>query len=130
MQIVNWMTRNPVWVSPDDTLAKAKALMDQGRFRRLPVMAEGKLVGIVTERDLRSHHGFLDSIRVGTAMTSDPAAASPRDTVQEAAELILQHKIGGLPVVDNGKLVGVLTTTDLMRALLNVVQGIVHVMDD
>ncbi|MGO9605481.1 MAG: CBS domain-containing protein [Candidatus Binataceae bacterium] len=130
MQIINWMTRNPAWVAPDDTLAKAKAVMEQGRFRRLPVMAEGKLVGIITERNLRSHSGYLDSIRVGTAMTPDPVVVTPSNSVQEAAQLMLDHKIGGLPVVDNGKLVGVLTTTDLMKALLNVVQAIVQVMNE
>ncbi|MGA7763573.1 MAG: CBS domain-containing protein [Candidatus Binataceae bacterium] len=61
MQIANWMTRDPVCITRQDTLARAKELMDAGQFRRLPVIDNDKLVGIVTERDLRQHWDYLDS---------------------------------------------------------------------
>ena len=130
MDIANWMSRNPVCIRPSDTLAVAKKLMDAGHFRRLPVVENDKLVGIITERDLRQHWGYLDSTKVDAAMTSDPVTVTPRDTAEDAAHLMLLHKIGGLPVVDNRELVGILSTSDLIRALLNVIQAAAHIMDD
>lgn len=130
MELAHWMSRDPVCISPDDTLATAKELMDTGRFRRLPVMNNGKLVGIITERDLRQHWGYLDSTKVDAAMTPDPVTITPRVTAENVARLMLQHKIGGLPVVENGQLVGIVSISDLLRALLNVVQAAEHIMDD
>ena len=130
MEIANWMSRSPACISPNDTLAAARKLMDAGQFRRLPVVENDKLVGIITERDLRQHWGYLDSTKVNAAMTSDPVTVTPRNTAEEAAHLMLQHKIGGLPVVDNRELVGILSTSDLIRALLNVIQAAEHIMDD
>lgn len=123
MQIANCMTPHPVTVSPRDTLARAKTKMDVGRFRRLPVVENGKLVGILTERDIRNHWGYLDSTRVDAAMTADPVTITPRISAEDAARLMLEHKIGGLPVVDNGELVGVVSTSDILRAFLCVVQA-------
>lgn len=130
MELANWMSRDPVCISPNDTLATAKELMDAGRFRRLPVMNNGKLVGIITERDLRQHWGYLDPTKVDAAMTPDPVTITPRVTAEDVARLMLQHKIGGLPVVESGQLVGIVSTSDLLRALLNVVQAAEHIMDD
>jgi len=130
MQIANWMTHDPVCITRQDTLARAKELMDAGQFRRLPVINNDKLVGIVTERDLRQHWDYLDSTKVDAAMTPDPVTITPRVTAEDVARLLLQHKIGGLPVVENGKLVGIVSTSDLLRAFLNVVQAAEHIMDD
>lgn len=129
MDIANWMTRDPVFVTPHDTLAKAKSLMDAGHFRRLPVIENGKLEAIITERDLRQHLGHLDATKVSAAMTPDPITITSRITAEDAARLMLQHKIGGLPVVENGKLVGIVSTSDLLRALLDVLQAAQHIMD-
>jgi CBS domain-containing protein len=71
MQIVNLMTPDPIVINPDDTLANAKAVMDDGRFRRLPVVEGGQLVGILTERDIREHVGYLGSTRVNAAMRTE-----------------------------------------------------------
>jgi CBS domain-containing protein len=130
MEIANWMSRSPACISPNDTLAAAKKLMDAGRFRRLPVVENDKLVGIITERDLRQHWGYLDATKVNAAMTPDPLTVTPRDTAENAARLMLQHKIGGLPVVDNRRLVGIVSTSDLIRALLNVIQAAENIVDD
>ena len=130
MQIANWMTRDPVCITRQDTLARAKELMDTGQFRRLPVIDNDELVGIVTERDLRQHWDYLDSTKVDAAMTPDPVTITPRVTAEDVARLLLQHKIGGLPVVENGKLVGIVSTSDLLRAFLKVVQAAEHIMDD
>ncbi|HYL59804.1 MAG TPA: CBS domain-containing protein [Candidatus Acidoferrales bacterium] len=129
MQIVNLMTPNPIVINSDDTLANAKAVMDRGRFRRLPVVDQEKLVGIVTERDVREHTGYLGSTRVNAAMRTALITVSPYATVEEAARLMLGHKIGGLPILDEGKLVGIVTTSDLLKALLVVVRATQHIMD-
>lgn len=130
MEITDWITRNPICISPNETLANAKELMDTGRFRRLPVIENGKLVGIITERDLRQHWGYLDSTKVDASMTPDPIMISSQVSAQDVARLMLRHKIGGVPVVENGKLVGIVSTSDLLRALLNVVEAVEHLMDD
>ncbi|HYB89614.1 MAG TPA: CBS domain-containing protein [Candidatus Binataceae bacterium] len=129
MQILNLMTADPVTVSSRDTLAMAKAIMDTGKFRRTPVVDNGKLVGILTERDIREHAGYLESTRVDAAMRTALVTIGPRGTVEQAARLMLQHKIGGLPIVEDGKLVGIVTTSDLLKAFLNVVQATGEIMN-
>ncbi|MFZ0246241.1 CBS domain-containing protein [Candidatus Binatus sp.] len=129
MQIVNLMTSDPIVINPDDTLANAKAIMDDGRFRRLPVVESGRLVGILTERDIREHTGYLGSTRVNAAMRTALITVTPFNTVEDAARLMLKHKIGGLPIVADGKLVGIVTTSDLLRAFLLVVAGASQIMN-
>jgi len=129
MQILNLMTADPVTVSSRDTLAMAKSIMDTGRFRRTPVVDNGKLVGILTERDIREHTGYLESTRVDAAMRTALITVGPGATVEDAARLMLQHKIGGLPIVDEGRLVGIVTTSDLLKAFLNVVQAAGQIMN-
>ena len=128
MQIVNLMTPDPVTIDQRETLSKAKAIMDVGGFRRVPVVDNGRLVGILTERDLRKYSGFLEATRVNAAMRTTLITVTPHDTVEDAARLMLKHKIGGLPIVAEGKLVGIVTTTDLLRAFLNVVSATNHIM--
>jgi acetoin utilization protein AcuB len=100
--------------------------MDRGKFRALPVLEDGKLVGIVTDRDLREHEGlagtaadYLEWTKVTAAMTPNPMTVSPESLTLEVARLLLEQKIGSLPVVDNGKLVGIVTTSDLLRSILD-----------
>ena len=123
MHIANWMTRNPSFITPQDTLAQAKKMMDDGHFRRLPVVENGKLEAIITERDLRQHWGYLDSTKVSAAMTSGPVTINPDVKVEDAVQLMLKYKIGGLPIVEEGKLIGILSTSDVLRALLEVLRA-------
>jgi acetoin utilization protein AcuB len=118
------MTRHPETIKPDDTLAKAKEMMNAAGFRRLPVMKDGEIIGMLTERNLREHAGYLDSTKVNVAMSVPVISVRPNSTVQEATRLMLQHKIGGLPVLDSGKLVGMVTTIDTLRAFLEVVESL------
>jgi acetoin utilization protein AcuB len=120
MLVRHRMTANPVTVTPQDTLATAQEKMEAGRFRRLPVVQESTLVGILTDRDVRRHVGVLERTRVRAAMTESPLTISPLTTVEEAVQLMLKHQIGGLPVLDEGKLVGIITTSDVMHAFLEV----------
>ncbi|MDO8432613.1 MAG: CBS domain-containing protein [Candidatus Binatus sp.] len=123
MQMLHVMTKHPETVRSGDMLLKAKEMMDAGKFRRLPVVDEGRVVGILTERDLREHAGYLDSTKVDAAMKAPVVSVDSKTSVEEAARLMLVHKIGGLPVVDGGKLVGVVTSSDMLRAFLNVVEA-------
>ena len=128
MQIVNLMTLDPITIDQHDKLSRAKAIMQAGNFRRVPVVDGGRLVGILTERDLQKHSGFLESTRVTAAMRTSLITVTPYNTVEDAARLMLKHKIGGLPIVVDGRLVGIVTTTDLLKAFLRVVAGASQVM--
>ncbi|HUO04955.1 MAG TPA: CBS domain-containing protein [Candidatus Binataceae bacterium] len=130
MQIANLMTPEPVTIGPTEPLAAAKLLMDEGRFRRLPVVDDGRLVGILTERDLREHLGYLESTLVDAAMRTTLVTITPYETVDDAARLMLKHKIGGLPVVTNGRLTGIVTATDLLRAFLTALQSTRQIMKE
>ena len=120
MLISRLMTHQPVTVSSQDHLQTAATLMERGGFRRVPVVDGDSLVGIITDRDIRRHVGYLDSTKITAAMTADPKTVTPKMSVEDAARLMISHKIGGLPVVEDGKLVGILTTTDVLKAFLKV----------
>ncbi len=122
MEMIHIMTKHPETIHPDDTLAKAKEMMEVAGFRRLPVVKDDEIVGMLTERDLRSHTGYLESTKVNAAMSAPVISVGPNSTVQEAARLMLRHKIGGLPVLGSGKLVGMVTTIDMLKAFLEVVE--------
>jgi len=113
MQVATRMTRNPVTVQPSDSLALAAAKMEAGKFRRLPVMDEGKLVGILSQYDLKNYRDCLGSILVRTVMTAHPITVSSSATLEHAISSLSKHKIGALPVVDEGRLVGIIAASDL-----------------
>lgn len=112
------MTSNPVTVNASDTLAVASKKMEAGRFRQVPVLDNGQLVGILTDRDLRQYSGYLERTRVDAVMSSHPFSVRPTTRVETAAHLLMTNKIGGLPVMENGKLVGIVTSSDLLGALV------------
>ncbi len=114
------MSKQPVTVCPQDLLATAYQRMQQGSFRRVPVVEDGRLTGILTERDLRQHMGFLEQTKVNAVMTEKPLTVRPQTTLEEAAQLLLKHKFGGLPVVEEGQLKGIITTSDILQAFLDV----------
>jgi acetoin utilization protein AcuB len=119
------MTKNPLCVTADDLLDQVAAAMERGRFRHAPVVAgDRRLLGIVSDRDLRGQKGYLSSTKV-TAVLSEPAhAIRPEDPIEHAAQLMLEHQIGALPVVDGEqRVVGIVTTTDLIRAFLDALGG-------
>ena len=122
MEMIHVMTKHPETIHPDDNLAKAKEMMEVAGFRRLPVVKGDEVVGMLTERDLRSHAGYLDSTKVNATMSAPVISVGPNSTVQAAARLMLRHKIGGMPVLESGKLVGMVTTIDMLKAFLEVVE--------
>ncbi len=121
MEIIHIMSKHPETVEPGDTLAKASQMMEVGGFRRLAVVKDGAVVGMLTERDVRQHRGHLDATRVNAAMSEPVLSVTPHTTVQEAVRMMLKRKVGGMPVIDKGNLVGMVTTTDMLQALLQIV---------
>jgi len=120
MLVSNRMTKDPVTVSPDDLLIQARLKLQKGNFRQLPVVADGQLVGIITDRDMREHAGYLDRTEVKAVMSRKPLTVTPATTLEAAAQLLLKHKIGGLPVVENARVVGIITRSDVLQAFLDV----------
>jgi CBS domain-containing protein len=116
------MTPTPITIHPNASLASARACLDQHRIRHLPALEEGRLVGIITDRDIRSAASApsLEQVKVADAMTRKVITVSPETQVQVAAKLMLTHRIGGLPVVKKGELLGIITETDLLNALVEI----------
>ena len=124
------MTREVAVLSPPSTAAEALVLCRERRIRHLPVLEGGRLVGIVSDRDLRSaapalgdpeRASALEGIRLSDVMTRDVITAHPDDPVEEAANRMRERRIGCLPVVEDGELVGILTSSDVMEALVYLV---------
>ena len=120
MLVGNRMTKEPITVEPEDLLIRAAHKMQSGGFHRVPVVREGKLVGIVSERDLREHRGHLEHTKINAAMSENPLTVTPATTLEEAAQIMLDRQIGGLPVLADGRLVGIITVSDILKAFLDV----------
>jgi len=128
----DWMTKKVITVDAHTTLPDAHRLMHNNKIRRLPVLDKGKLVGIVTRSDIREAspsdattlsvwelHYLLSKLEVRNIMTPDPITIRANATIKEAATQMYTHKIGGLPVLgDDGKLVGIITESDIFRILI------------
>lgn len=120
MLVSKRMRKEPVTVGPQDYLATVQKKMKEGGFRRIPVAEGGRLVGLVTDRDLRQHLGYLEKTKVNAVMTEKLVTVLPKTTLEEAAQLLLKHKIGGLPVVEDGQLVGIISASDILQAFPDV----------
>jgi acetoin utilization protein AcuB len=118
MLVGTYMTRRPVTITPRDMLSDARDRMHTGGFRRLPVVEGDVLVGIVSDRDLGPHTGHLEATRAAAAMTDNPVTVKAATPLEVAARLMLDYHIDSLPVVDDAKLVGIITTSDILKAFL------------
>ena len=136
MLVRDYMTQDVVTMRPLDSARAARALFTRLRIQQVPILARGKLVGIVTDRDLRdafpaatvSHLGreldnFTDAITLESIMTNNMLTVSPTAPIVEAAAILRSNRIGALPVVEQGKLVGILTRSDLLGALVDLLRG-------
>ena len=119
MLVKNWMSKEVITLRPNDSAIKAEILLREHNIRSLPIVDEGKLVGIVTERDLKRIPLPSDTLRVKNLMTKEPVTVPWDYTIGEAAAILLKHNISGVPVVgSHGQLVGIITKGDLFRALV------------
>ena len=127
----DWMTPDPITAPLTMTLPEALQLMAQHNIRRLPIVDDDKLVGIVTRGDLRGAqpsqatslsvfelHYLVGRITLEQIMTRNPLTVTDTTSIQEAARLMLQRKISGLPVVKQGRLVGIITESDIFRLVV------------
>ncbi len=132
MFVCNYMSRQPMTTSKKMPVLEALNTMKKNRIRQLPVVLEGQLIGLVTERDLLTVspspasslsvfelNYLLSKMTVGEVMVKNPLTVSPRTTIEEAALLLRENKIGSLPVLDKDELVGIITATDIFDALVN-----------
>jgi len=114
------MTTAPVTVQPDATLGEVAVLMKQEDCGSIPVVEDGRLVGIVTDRDIviRGVAAGSDpkTQRVSTVMSADPVTIRPDDDLADAEKVMADRQIRRLPVVENGKLVGIIVTAQIARA--------------
>jgi acetoin utilization protein AcuB len=134
MFVSKWMTSNVITVDKNESLGTALRLMRSHRIRRLPVVSKGKLVGIVSDRDLRGSlpsqatsldiwelHGLLDKLKISDIMTTDVVTTTPDATIEGVALMMMKKKVEGLPVLDpRGNIVGIVTEGDVFRALTEV----------
>ncbi|HIC91414.1 MAG TPA: CBS domain-containing protein [Syntrophaceae bacterium] len=133
MLVKKWMSTKLITVNENTSMMKALRIMKDNRIRRLPVMKDEKLVGIITDRDLKEAspskastldvhelYYLLSEIRVKDIMAKNPITIRPDESVEKAAVLMLEKKISGLPVVENENLVGIITQTDIFRVLTSI----------
>ena len=132
MLVKNWMSKNVITIDANDTMQDALTLLREHSIRMLPVMKKNRLVGIVTDRDLKKASAsdatlldvhellyLLTKIKVKDIMTKDPITLPPDYTVEETARVLLENKISGAPVLDqSGKVIGTITQTDLFKVLI------------
>lgn len=124
------MTREVATLPLEATAAEALAVCRERRIRHLPVLDGGEVVGIVSDRDLRSatpalgdpvRAAALERLRVVDYMSREVTTVDPEDPIEQAAKLMREERVGCLPVVDGGELVGILTSSDVMGALVRLV---------
>lgn len=129
LKVMDLMTENVFSVNADEDLSRLSDLMDDIHVRHMPVKdKEGRLVGLVSQRDLlrsalytskdlplTEQRELLKRMTVGEIMTSDPETAEMDDNIEEAGRIMLENKLGCLPVVEGGKLVGILTEADFVK---------------
>lgn len=136
MKVRDVYTTNVISVTPNTTVPEARKLMEGNDIRRLPVIAGGELVGIVTLLDVMRAapspatslsvweiNYLLDKITVAEVMTSPVMTVTPDTELHDVARLMLAHKIGGLPVVEDGRVVGIITESDIFRVMVGLLGG-------
>jgi acetoin utilization protein AcuB len=133
MLVKGWMTSDILTVDEDTSMMKASQIMKENNIRRLPVMRKGKLVGMVTDRDIKEAspskattldvhelYYLLSELKLKDIMSKGLVTIGPEETVEKAAVKMLEHRISGLPVVnDKGKLVGIITQGDIFKVLVS-----------
>ncbi len=121
MKVAEWMVKNPIVVTLDQRVQDCVDLMREHSIRHLPVVENQKLIGLVTESDLREVFlaSLVEDLTIEGVMITEPLTVTPDTEIEDAAKLIYYHKIGGLPVVDDySEVVGILTVADLVEAFI------------
>ncbi|MFN8497823.1 MAG: CBS domain-containing protein [Anaerolineae bacterium] len=128
----DWMTKDVMTIDSKTTLPEAHRIMKDRKIRRLPVVDQhGRLVGIITRGDVREAspsdatslsiyevHYLLAQLTVDSIMTKDPVSVTPDTPIKDAARIMLEQKISGLPVVEGNRIVGIITESDIFEGLI------------
>ena len=139
MLVKEWMAKDPVIVDENTSIMKTTQLMKEHRIRRIPVVREGRLIGIVSDRDIKEAapskttsldvhelYYLLSEIKVKDIMTPNPLVLYEEDSVEKAAVIMLENKISGLPVINQeSEVVGIITQTDILKVMISI-SGIYH----
>ncbi len=123
MKVSEWMTKDVISITKDRSIQECVNLMKKHSIRHLPVVEDGKLVGLVTEGDLRQIFlaSLIEDLTIKDVMISDPITVSPDTEIEDAAKVIFYNKIGGLPVVDEeDRLLGIITVADILAAFIEI----------
>lgn len=128
--VQRYMTTAPYSIGPDQKLSRAHKMMRDHHIRHLPVLQGGKLIGILTDRDLHLIETLRDvdpeAVTVEDAMSQMPYSVKPETPLDEVAAEMADHKYGCAVILQNDKVVGVLTTVDICRALAELLRGRLH----
>ena len=132
MLVMNWMSKTVITMDINDSMKDAMKLLKENDINMLPVMEKGKLVGVLTDRDIKRSSAsdattlevhellyIVSRIKVKDIMTKDPITVPFDYTIEETAEVLLENNISGVPVVDKKRVVGAITQTDIFRALIS-----------
>jgi len=122
MKVKHRMIKKLVTIDPDATIPQAIDIMKQHSIRHLPVVEGKNFVGFVTAGDLRQafYPSMINKLTIKDIMIKKPITVDPETSLEEATGLIFRHRIGGLPVVDGAKLVGIITVTDILEAFIQI----------
>ncbi len=120
VKVKNWMNKKVVTISPEAGLKDAIEIMYHHSIRHLPVVENGKMIGFVTESNLRQYllTDIMSDLTMSDVMIINPITIDPNASIDSAARLIHEYKIGGLPVLEKRKLVGIITITDILGAFI------------
>ena len=132
MLVMNWMSKPVITVDANDSMQNGMKLLREHDIKMLPVMEKGKLVGVVTDRDVKRSSAsdattleihellfLVSKIKVNEIMTKDPITVPSDYTIEETAQVLLENNISGVPVMDKKKVVGVITQADIFRVLIS-----------
>ena len=130
MKVSDRMTRDVVTLEEDQSLRDALSLQQRHKIRHIPIVTLGRVVGILTDRDLKraspsllsgitqeKYDELLDTTLVGQVMTRNPQSVTPETSIKEVAKILIDQKFGALPVTDKNQLVGIITDIDLLGVL-------------
>lgn len=127
MIVANYMTRNPITIAPNTGVGEALSIMRQKNVRHLPVVENGKVLGIITDKDINGclDPTLLSDLTMADIMTRNPVVIQENTTIQDAARLIFNKKTTGLLIIKNGQLTGIVTLADMLKVLVEILDVLV-----
>ncbi len=134
MLVKEWMATKPIVVDENTSIMKATQIMKENNIRRIPVVRDRRLMGIISDRDIKEAapskatsldvhelYYLLSEIKIKDIMTPDPITLKENDSVEKAAVIMLENRISGMPIVDdNNQVIGIITETDVFKVMVSI----------